>query len=181
MHHLSRETYSEAQIINFGAFSCHSRNTGASPFSFTISVMGSFTCITQHTGPTALRPIRRTKQLWLSVLLKDTSVTTGIRTHILLLTPELESGMLDRSATTPHSDSLEPNCRVTTDHGLNKSNICSSKAILNFKHLTCHLLLFSACTYGKNVDMVRFLLEQKGVNINYQGRDGHTGQWVKLI
>ena len=35
-------------------------------------------------GPTALRPIRRTKQLWLSVL--DTSAATGqagIRTHIL--------------------------------------------------------------------------------------------------
>ena len=32
--------------------------------------------ITQHTGPTALRPIRRTKQLWLSVLLKDTSTAT---------------------------------------------------------------------------------------------------------
>ena len=40
------------------------------------------------------------KQLWLSVLLKDTSVTAGIRTHILLLTPVLESGKLDRSATT---------------------------------------------------------------------------------
>ena len=89
--------------VLFGAFSCHSRNTGASPFSFTISVLGSFTCITQHTGPTALRPIRRTKQLWLSVLLKDTSVTTGTRTHTLLLTPELESGKLDRSATTPHT------------------------------------------------------------------------------
>ena len=62
-----------------------SRNTGASTFSFTISVLGSFTCITQHMGPTALRPIRRTKQLWLSVLLKDTSAATGqarIRTHI---------------------------------------------------------------------------------------------------
>ena len=33
---------------------------------------------------------------------KDTSVTAGIRTHILLLTPELESGKLDRSATTLH-------------------------------------------------------------------------------
>ena len=33
------------------------------------------------------------------VLLKDTSVMAGIRTHILLLTPELESGKLDRSAT----------------------------------------------------------------------------------
>ena len=70
-----------------------SRNTGAS--------LGSFTCITQHTGPTALRPIRKTKQLWLSVLRKDTSVVTGqagIRTHILP-TPELESNSLDRSAT----------------------------------------------------------------------------------
>ena len=64
--------------------------------------LGSFTCITQHTGPTALRPIRRTKQLWLSVLLKDTSAATGqagIRTHILA-TPELESNALDGSATT---------------------------------------------------------------------------------
>ena len=55
-------------------------------------------------GPTALRPIRRTKQLWLSVLLKDTSAATGqagIRTHILA-TPELESNALDRSATTLH-------------------------------------------------------------------------------
>ena len=82
-----------------------SRHTGASPFSFTISVLGSFTCITQHTfTPTPLRPIRMTKQLWLSVLLKDTSAATGqagIRTHILA-TPELESNALDRSATTLH-------------------------------------------------------------------------------
>ena len=43
-----------------------------------------------------------TKQLWLSVLLKDTIAATGqagIRTHILT-TPELESNALDRSATT---------------------------------------------------------------------------------
>ena len=68
------------------------------PLLLTISVLGSFTCIKQHTGPTALRPIRRTKQLWLSVLLKDTSAATGNRTHILvfLTTPELESGALDR-------------------------------------------------------------------------------------
>ena len=41
-------------------------------------------------------------QLWLSVLLMDTSAATGqagIRTHILT-TPELESNALDRSATT---------------------------------------------------------------------------------
>ena len=55
-------------------------------------------------GPTALRLIRRTKQLWLSVLLKDTSAVTGqagIRTHILT-TPKLESNALDRSAMTLH-------------------------------------------------------------------------------
>ena len=60
---------------------------------------------TQHTGPTALHPIRKTKQLWFSVLLKDTSAATGqagIRTHILT-TPELEPNALDRSATTLHA------------------------------------------------------------------------------
>ena len=96
-----------------------SRNTGASPFAFTISVLGSFTCITQHTGPTALRPIRRTKQLWLSVLLKDTSAATGqagIRTHILA-TPELESNALDRSATTLHlfDCKVANESRITTE------------------------------------------------------------------
>ena len=39
---------------------------------FSISV----TCITHHTGPTALRHLWRMKK-WLSVLLKDTSVRTG--------------------------------------------------------------------------------------------------------
>ena len=71
-----------------------------------ISVLGSCTCITQHTVPTALRPIQRTKQLWLSVLLKDTNAVTGqagIRTHILT-TPELESNALDRLATTLHNN-----------------------------------------------------------------------------
>ena len=70
-------------------------------------------CITQHTRPTALRPIRRTKQLRLSVLLKDTSAATGqagIRTHILT-TPELESNALDRSATTLQFQST-PSYRV---------------------------------------------------------------------
>ena len=69
-----------------------------------MSVLGSFACITQHTGPTALRPIRKMKQLWLSVLLKDTSAVNsqaGIRTHILS-TPEIESNKLHGSATTLH-------------------------------------------------------------------------------
>ena len=58
--------------------------------------------ITQHTRPTDLRPIRMAKQLWLSVLLKDTSAAigqVGIRTHILTST-EFESNALDRSAMT---------------------------------------------------------------------------------
>ena len=75
-----------------------SRNTGASPLLFHEKCPGL-----HYT--TALRPIRRTKQLWLSVLLKDTSAATGqagIRTHILT-TPELESNARDRSATSLHS------------------------------------------------------------------------------
>ena len=47
------------------------KNRGPSPFSFTMSVLGYFTCITQHTRPTALRPIRRTKQLWLLCLAQE--------------------------------------------------------------------------------------------------------------
>ena len=46
------------------------------PLLFSISALGSFTCVTQHMGPTALCSNRRTEQ-WLSVLLKDTSVTVG--------------------------------------------------------------------------------------------------------
>ena len=34
----------------------------------------------------------------------------------------------------------------------------------------------SACTYGKNVELVKFLLDQDCVDINCQGKDGHTGQ-----
>ena len=44
------------------------------------------------------------KQLWVSVLLKDTSTATGqagIQTHILT-TPEIESNALDRLATSVH-------------------------------------------------------------------------------
>ena len=56
---------------------------------FSINALGYFTCGTQHTGPTALRPIWRTKHVLVvtSVLLKDTGVTcvtNGTRTHTLL-------------------------------------------------------------------------------------------------
>ncbi|KAI5619026.1 serine/threonine-protein kinase TNNI3K, partial [Silurus asotus] len=33
----------------------------------------------------------------------------------------------------------------------------------------------SSCTYGKDLDMVKFLISQNAVSINHQGRDGHTG------
>ena len=56
MCHLSGETYSEAQIIS-AHLAAIPETKGASPFSFTISVLGYFECITQHTGPTALHPI----------------------------------------------------------------------------------------------------------------------------
>lgn len=43
----------------------------------------------------------------------------------------------------------------------------------------CHVFLFllvivSACTYGKDLEMVMFLASQNAMSINYQGRDGHT-------
>ena len=60
-----------------GAQGANPETPGQAPFSFTISVLGSFACITQHTGPAALRPIRRTKELWLSVLLKNTSADSN--------------------------------------------------------------------------------------------------------
>ena len=51
-----------------------------------LSALGSFTCVTQHTEPTALRPIRRTKHHGeVSFLLKDTGVTTRIQTHTQLI------------------------------------------------------------------------------------------------
>ena len=62
--HCMEDVETEMHFVCSGCSRRESRNTGASPFSFTISVLGSFTCITQHTRPTALRPIRRTKQLW---------------------------------------------------------------------------------------------------------------------
>lgn len=39
-------------------------------------------------------------------------------------------------------------------------------------------LLHSACTYGKDLEMVKFLLSQNAMSINHQGRDGHTGDSI---
>ncbi|KAM6166974.1 LOW QUALITY PROTEIN: serine/threonine-protein kinase TNNI3K-like [Erethizon dorsatum] len=52
--------------------------------------------------------------------------------------------------------------RITSTESLTKENIFSETAF------------HSACTYGKNIDLVKFLLDQNVVNINHQGRDGHT-------
>ena len=51
-----------------GAQGVNPETPGQAPFSLTISVLGSFTCMTQPTGPTALWPIRRTKYLWFKCL-----------------------------------------------------------------------------------------------------------------
>ena len=36
---------------------------------------------------------------------------------------------------------------------------------------------FSACTNGRSLDIIKFLLDQPAVKINYQGKDGHTGKF----
>ena len=43
------------------------------------------------------------------------------------------------------------------------------------------LVLFSACTSGKSIEMIKFLLDQPGVKINYQGKDGHTGDASNIV
>lgn len=40
------------------------------------------------------------------------------------------------------------------------------------------ILHHSACTYGKDLEMVKFLLSQNAMSINHQGRDGHTGDSI---
>ena len=44
------------------------------PVLFSISALGCCTCATHHTGPTALRPIRRTKQRTHTLLIRNTLV-----------------------------------------------------------------------------------------------------------
>lgn len=40
---------------------------------------------------------------------------------------------------------------------------------------TC-LCVCSACTSGRSLELIKYLLEHPNVNINYQGKDGHTGR-----
>ena len=84
--------------------------------SLTISVLGSFTCSTQHTGPTALRPIRRTKQL--CVLRKDTSVATWNRTHILVFWQHLNLSPVQFSSVFNLKFSVNKSIRTSWDIGL---------------------------------------------------------------
>lgn len=35
--------------------------------------------------------------------------------------------------------------------------------------------LHAACTGGKSLELIAFLMKQPGVDPNYQGHDGHTG------
>ena len=79
--HLEAPCYGlQGTVAQYAAY--QNRKTGANPFSF--RALGSFTCITQQTRPTALFPYVG-KASWLSVLLKDTSVMTGTQTYTLLI------------------------------------------------------------------------------------------------
>lgn len=40
--------------------------------------------------------------------------------------------------------------------------------------------LHAACTNGRNLELVAFLLKQPGVDANFQGQDGHTGRCTFL-
>ncbi|XP_016284348.2 serine/threonine-protein kinase TNNI3K isoform X3 [Monodelphis domestica] len=53
--------------------------------------------------------------------------------------------------------------QVSGTESLAKENIFSETAF------------HSACTYGRSIELVKFLLDQNVVSINHQGRDGHTG------
>ena len=86
MRHLSRNTYSEAQIIS-ARFAAIPETQGQAPFSFTISVLGSFIYVHYTTHGTCSFTSHS----------KDEAIM--VRTHILT-TPELESNALDRSAPT---------------------------------------------------------------------------------
>ena len=37
-------------------------------------------------------------------------------------------------------------------------------------------MFFSACTSGKSLELVTYLISEDAVNINRQGKDGHTGK-----
>lgn len=59
----------------------------------------------------------------------------------------------------------------------------ATQSICPFMVYSIHFSLYfcSACTYGKNIELVKFLLDQNVVSINHQGRDGHTGNIIILI
>ena len=74
-------------------------------------VYSSIAAITAHIGPVLINQLCPHRYpfnpgwreaIMVKCLAQGHNVTAGIRTHILLLTPELESGKLDRSATTLH-------------------------------------------------------------------------------
>ena len=92
--------------------------------------------ITQHTGPTALRPVQRKKQQWTGVLLlKDTSVVSGTWTH----TDQIET-WVQCFYSLCHSTPLAKNkiylCFL--DHIFNKHYFNFSKQLeRRCQHMTC--------------------------------------------
>ncbi|KAK1801007.1 hypothetical protein P4O66_004671 [Electrophorus voltai] len=59
--------------------------------------------------------------------------------------------------------------RATRPHLHRQTQTCSQTRQA-FIHYLC-----SACTYGRDLEMVKFLISQNAMSINHQGRDGHTG------
>ena len=69
---------------------------GWTPSLYDIGALGSFTCITQHTEPTVLRPIRRTKHGLVSCLRAQVSGLSTPKQKDQSLSPVLLSALISR-------------------------------------------------------------------------------------
>uniref|UniRef100_A0AC34FGJ0 Protein kinase domain-containing protein n=1 Tax=Panagrolaimus sp. ES5 TaxID=591445 RepID=A0AC34FGJ0_9BILA len=50
----------------------------------------------------------------------------------------------------------------------------AGSSILNKENMFSETPFLAACTAGKSIELIAFLLKQPGANANYQGKDGHT-------
>lgn len=52
--------------------------------------------------------------------------------------------------------------------------VCDPQCVLQAENAFLETPLQAACTGGKSLDLVAFLMRQHGVNANHQSKDGHT-------
>jgi hypothetical protein len=52
---------------------------------------------------------------------------------------------------------------------------------IHLSHIGISPPLHSACTNGRSLELIKFLLEQPTVNMNCQGKDGHTGMYMTWL